>query len=113
MLDETVGHVQREALVPVQLGLEPAEEGGDGRGVAGRQVGLELRKLRRVLLQGAGGAARRRLGGEDREGQAEQEERDDRRGPARHRAASTTCSTWLIPGFSTRCTIPLGHAIST
>ena len=72
MLDETVGHVQREALVPVQLGLEPAEEGGDGRGVAGRQVGLELRKLRRVLLLRAGGGARRRLGGEDRERQAEQ-----------------------------------------
>ncbi len=113
MLDEPVGHVQGEALVGVQLGLEPVEEGRRRRGVAGRQVGLELRKLRRVLLQGAGGAARRRLGGEDREGEAEQEEEDDRREPSRHGAASTTRRTWLMPGFSTRWTIPLGHAIST
>ena len=97
---EDVDRVEGEARVGVDPGLEPAEEGRGRLGVSGREGRVQQLQVRVVPPRGLG---------RGREGQAQGEEEVCRR----HGAVSTIRSTWLTAGFSTRCTIPLGHEIST
>ena len=105
--EEDVDRVEGEALVGVERGLQAPQEGPGRLGVAPGERGIEGGEIRVVPP----GRELGRPGGRDQK----EEPRDDRSTaapPRSHRSGSVTCRTWLTAGFSIRCTIPLGQAIS-